>query len=98
MAMKKTVPLTKAGIKKIPDTKAGVYEIKNKKGKSEYVGMAKAGRLQDRVKEHLPSSPKDPIKGGKTVETKQQPNKAAALKTEKKMIKTKQPRQNIKGK
>ncbi len=98
MAMKKTVPLTKAGVKKSPDTKAGVYEIKNKEGKSEYVGMAKAGRLQDRVKEHLPSSPKDPIKGGKTVETKQKPNKAAALKTEKRMIKTKQPRQNIKGK
>ena len=98
MATKKIVPLTKAGVKKILNTKAGVYEIKNKEGKSEYVGMAKAGRLQDRVKEHLPSSPKDPIKAGKTVKTKQEPNKAAALKTEKKMIKTKQPRQNIKGK
>lgn len=98
MATKQTVPLTKAGTKKIPNNKAGVYDIKNKGGKSEYIGMAKAGRLKDRVKEHLPSSPKDPIKGGKTVTTKQKPNRAAALKTEKKMIKSKQPPQNKKGK
>jgi len=98
MTTKKTIPLTKTGVKKIPNNKAGVYDIKNKDGKSEYVGMAKAGRLQDRVKEHLPSSSKDPIKAGKSVAIKQEPNKAAALKTETKMIKSKQPPQNKKGK
>lgn len=98
MPTKKTVPLTKAGVKKIPNNKAGVYDIKNKDGKTEYVGMAKAGRLKDRVKEHLPSSPKDPIKGGRTVTTKQEATKAAALKTEKKLIKSKQPPQNKKSK
>lgn len=98
MTTKKTVPLTKTGVKKIPNTKAGVYDIKNKDGKSEYVGMAKAGRLQDRVQEHLPSSTKDPIKAGRSVVIKQESSKAAALKTEMKMIKSKQPRQNKKGK
>lgn len=98
MATKKTVPLTNAGVKKISSNKPGVYDIKGDNGKSEYVGMAQKGRLQDRVKEHLPSSSKDPIKGGKTVSVKQAPSKADALEAEKKMIKSKQPSQNKKGK
>ena len=58
----------------------------------------KKGRLQERVKEHLPSSSKDPIKGGKTVAVKQTATKASALKIEKAIIKSKQPPQNKKGK
>ena len=98
MATKKTVPLTKSGVKKIPNNKPGVYDIKGSDGKSEYIGMAQKGRLQKRVEEHLPSSPKDPIKSGKSVSIKQTPSKALALKTEKAMIKAKQPPKNKKGK
>jgi excinuclease UvrABC nuclease subunit len=98
VAIKKTVSLTKAGIKRIPNDKPGVYDIKSGDTKSKYVGMAQKGRLQERVKEHLPSSSKDPIKGGKTVAVKQTASKASALKIEKAIIKSKQPPQNKKGK
>jgi len=98
MATKKTIPLTKSGVKNIPNNKPGVYDIKGSDGKSEYIGMAQKGRLQKRVEEHLPTSPKDPIKSGKSVSIKQTPSKALALKTEKAMIKAKQPPKNKKGK
>ena len=98
MAIKKTVSLTKSGIKKNPNDKPGVYDIKGGDTKSKYVGMAQKGRLQERVKEHLPSSSKDPIKGGKTVAVKQTATKASALKIEKAIINSKQPPQNKKGK
>ena len=46
MATKKTTSFTKAGTKKISSEKPGVYDIKNKEGDSEYVDMAKKGRMQ----------------------------------------------------
>ena len=97
MAIKKTtVPFTKAGIKKVPNDKPVVYEMK-KGSETEYAGMAKSGRAQDRLKEHLPGA-KDPIKRVTKVTVEQKPTKAAALTSEKKVIKTKQPTQNKRGK
>ncbi|MBU3626346.1 GIY-YIG nuclease family protein [Polynucleobacter sp. JS-Safj-400b-B2] len=98
MATKKTTPLTKAGIRKISSEKPGVYDIKNQQGDSEYVGMAKKGRMQGRVEEHLPTSAKDPVKNGSKVKITNTKTKEAALKKEKQLIKSKQPPQNKKGK
>jgi len=97
MTTKKTVPFTKSGIKKISNEKPGVYDIKNKDGDSEYVGMAKKGRLQARVGEHLPGRKKDPVSNGKKVEVTNTKSKEVALKNEKKLIKSKQPSQNKRG-
>lgn len=98
MATKKTTAFTKSGTKKISSETPGVYDIQNKKGKSEYVGMAKKGRMQERVKEHLPTSTKDPIKNGSKVKITNTKTKEAALRKEKQLIKSKQPSQNKKGK
>jgi len=97
MATKKTtVPFTKAGIKNVSKDKPVTYDMKNG-AKSEYVGMAKAGRAQDRLKEHLPGA-KDPIKKVTKVTVEQKTSKASALSSEKKLIKSKQPPQNKRGK
>ena len=95
---KKTVPLTKTGIQKITSNKPGVYDIKGNDGTTEYIGMAQKGRLQKRVEEHLPESKKDPVKTGKKVTVKHTSSKAEALKTEKALIKSKQPPLNKKEK
>ncbi len=97
MATNKTVPFTKSGIKKISSEKPGIYDIQNKDGSSEYVGMAKKGRLQTRVEEHLPGK-KDSVSNGKNVVVTKTKSKEAALKNEKQLIKSKQPPQNKRGK
>jgi predicted GIY-YIG superfamily endonuclease len=97
MATKKTtVPFTKAGIKKVPNDKSVVYEMKTG-AETEYVGMAKAGRAQERLKEHLPGA-KDSIKKVTQVTIQKKSSKAVALADEKKLIKAKQPPQNKRSK
>lgn len=62
--------------------------------------MAKRGRVEQRLKEHLPGK-KDEIRGGAKVKIIQKTNIAEAEKAEKaeaRIIKNKQPRQNKKGK
>ena len=61
---KKTVPLNESGIGKIPDDKPVVYKILTDGGRNNYTGVAKRGRVQDRLQEHLPGG-KDPIPGAK---------------------------------
>jgi excinuclease UvrABC nuclease subunit len=98
MVTKKTTPFTKTDTNKIPSKKPGVYDIKNKEGDSQYIGMAKKGRMQERVKEHLPTSTKDPVKSGSKVEITTTKTKEAALKKERLLIKSKRPPQNKIGK
>jgi len=61
---KKTVTNSKKGIDRLPDSKPVVYKIKTESGRVNYVGVAKRGRVQERLKEHLPGG-KDYVPGAK---------------------------------
>jgi len=61
---KKTVNFNKTGLGKLPASKPVMYKIKTKSGKVNYVGVAKRGRVQERLKEHL-SGEKDYVPGAK---------------------------------
>jgi len=61
---RKTAPLNQKGIEKLPDNKPVVYKILTEGGKNNYTGVAQRGRVQERLKEHLPGS-KDYIPGSK---------------------------------
>lgn len=61
---KKTVDFTKSSIGKLPDNKPVVYRIKTDSGKTNYAGVAKRGRVQERLEEHLPGR-KDYVPGSK---------------------------------
>ncbi|HEY5994492.1 MAG TPA: hypothetical protein VIU46_07830 [Gallionellaceae bacterium] len=97
MAGKKSGTFDPKGIESLAKNKPVVYEIQNKKGDPLYTGVAKRGRVEERLKEHLPNGP-DPIRGGAKVTIQQKTSIEAALKAEAKAIKEKQPPQNKKGK
>jgi len=97
MAGKKSGNFNKDGIEGLAKDKPVVYDILNKKGDTIYTGVAKRGRVEDRLKEHLPGA-KDPIRGGTKVKINQQPSIAQAKKVEARAIKRNQPPQNKKGK
>lgn len=90
--MKKTVPFNQSGIAKLPDDKPVVYRIETPSGKDNYVGVAKRGRVQERIAEHLPGS-KDPIPGAK-VQIEQMPTIQRAEAKEKGVIARSQPKYN----
>ena len=69
---KKTVPFNKGGIGKLPDDKPVVYRILTDGGRNNYTGVAKRGRVQERLQEHL-SGAKDAIPGVK-VQIEQMPS------------------------
>ena len=87
----------KKGIEALPKGRPVVYEIEGEKRKPEYVGVAKRGRVEERLKEHLPGG-KDPVRGGKKVVVHPKSSIQYAKKSEARMIKDKQPRQNKRGK
>lgn len=93
----KKVPFTKEGIESLPKNKPVVYNISDKNGEKLYTGVAKMGRVEQRLKEHLPGGP-DPVRGGAKVVISQKSSIAEALKAESRIIKRDQPPQNIKGK
>ncbi len=97
MSGKKNAPFTKEGIEILDKNKPVVYDIKDKKGNYIYIGSAKRGRVEARLKEHLPGG-KDPIRGGFKVIIHQKSSIADAKKSEAKAIKAKQPSQNKRGK
>jgi hypothetical protein len=61
---KKTVSNNKTSIGKLSDSKPVLYKIKTESGKVNYVGVAKRGRVQERLEEHLPGG-KDYVPGAK---------------------------------
>lgn len=61
---KKTVGFNDKAIGKLPNDRPVLYRIKDGGGNTKYVGIAKKGRVQERLLEHLPGS-KDPIPGRK---------------------------------
>lgn len=95
MASKK-VPFNKSGIEKLPDDKPVLYRIETEGGKTNYAGVAKKGRVQDRLAEHLPGG-KDPIPGAK-VRIEQMPSIAEAEAKEARVIARTKPKHNEKGK
>ena len=94
---KKTVKLTKEGIGNLPNDNPAVYKIKNKNNENIYTGVAKRGRVKDRLNEHLPKG-KDPIRSGIKVEIEQMNSISEAEKKESNIISRSKPKYNKKGK
>ncbi len=97
MAGKKCSSFDKEGIENLAKDKPVVYQIEDVKGNNIYTGVAKRGRVEDRLKEHLPGG-KDPIRGGAKVKIQQKSSIDEAIKSEARIIKRQQPPQNKKGK
>ena len=93
---RKTVRFNKGGLEKLPEDKPVVYKIVTKGGANNYIGVAKRGRVQDRLSEHLPGGP-DAIPGAKVV-IEQMDKVADARQKEVNMIKRAQPKYNNRGK
>ncbi len=91
MATKK-VTYSKEGIDKLPNDKPVLYRIENSNENLNYVGVAKRGRVQDRIAEHLGVIP------GAKVSIEQFSSIDDAEKKEKRVIKINQPKYNEKGK
>jgi hypothetical protein len=56
MGTKKT-KFNKTGIENLPNNKPAVYKILTSAGKVNYAGVAKRGRVQERLNEHLGEIP-----------------------------------------
>jgi len=97
MSGKKSGSFDEKGIEGLAKDKPVVYNIEDQKGNTLYTGVAKRGRVEDRLKEHLPGGP-DPIRGGAKVKIQQKASIANAEKAEARAIKKTQPPQNKKGK
>ena len=97
MAKRKSSNFTKKGIESLAKDKPIVYKIENSKGKNLYTGVAKRGRVEERLKEHLPGGT-DPVRGGAKVKIIQKSSIDEAFKSEARIIKKQQPSQNKKGK
>ena len=87
----------KGGIEDLAKNKPVVYQLQNAKGENVYTGVAKRGRVEERLKEHLPGG-KDAIPGAKRVKLTQHDSIAAAERSEARIIKQAKPRYNKKGK
>ena len=93
---RKTVPLNKTGIEKLPDNKPVVYKILTDGGENNYTGVAKRGRVQERLEEHLHNG-KDPIPGAK-VQIEQMKTISEAKEKEANIISQSKPKYNDQGK
>jgi len=93
---KKTVPFNQRGIEKLPDDKPVLYRILTEGGNTNYVGVAKRGRVQERLEEHL-SGGKEPIPGTK-VQIEQMPSIGEAESKEPRVISRSKPPYNERGK
>jgi len=81
----------KTNLKKVP-LQSGVYQLTNQAGVIQYIGKAKAGRLKDRLQEHL--TEKD-IRGAANFQFIPTTSNREAELLEKKLIIKKTPKQNI---
>ena len=89
---KKTVNFTKSSIDNLPNDKPVVYRIKTVSGTTNYTGVAKRGRVRDRLEEHLRRG-KDRIPGA-VVEIEQLGNISEARKRESYIIARTNPKYN----
>lgn len=93
---KKTVPFTEAGIGKLPNDKPVIYKVLTEGGRNNYTGVAKQGRVQDRLREHLPGG-QEPVPG-KKMQIEQMPSIDEARAKESRIIRRSQPPYNQRGK
>jgi len=91
---RKTVRFTQGGAAGLPNDKPVVYKIQTDGGKTNYVGVAKRGRVQERIQEHLADGT---IPGAK-VQVQQMPTIQEAEKTEERIIARTQPKYNEQSK
>lgn len=87
---KKTVKFNQKGASKLPNEKPVVYKIKTAGGKINYVGVAKRGRVQERINAHLNAG----IIPGVKVQIEQLPTIQDAFKKEKNIISRTKPKYN----
>lgn len=92
----KTVNFNKSGIGNLPNDKPVIYRIQTESGKTNYVGVAQRGRVQDRLKEHLADG-KNPVPGVK-VKVEQMPSIGTAKEKEANIILRTGPKYNEQGK
>ena len=92
MLSRKKANYNKTGIEGLPNDKPVLYRIKTGTGMDNYVGTAKRGRVQDRLKEHLAEIP------GITVEIQQFDSIAEAREKETNVINARKPKYNRQGK
>lgn len=91
---RKTVNFNQSGAAKLPNNKPVVYKIQTANGKTNYVGIAKRGRVQERIQDHLTAGE---IPGAK-VQIKQVSSIQEAERTESTIIARIRPKYNEKGK
>lgn len=89
---RKTVSFNKMGISKLPDDKPVMYKILTESGNNNYTGIAKRGRVQERLAEHLQGG-KDYIPGAK-VQINQMSSIKEAQKKEANTISRSKPKYN----
>ena len=90
---KKSVDFNRIGVSQLPQDKPVVYRIKDGAGKTNYVGVAKRGRIKERIQEHLNAGS---IPGAK-VQIEQKTSIEEARKTEARVIARTKPAHNQQG-
>jgi len=85
---KKKVRYNPDGISQLPNDKPSLYRIMTAAGNLNYVGIAKRGRLRERISEHIPEIP------GATVEIEQFSSIEDARKKENNIIRRSKPKYN----
>lgn len=93
---RKTVKFNSTGIAKLRNDKPATYRIQTESGRTNYVGVAQRGRMQDRLREHLPGA-QDPVPGAR-VQVRQAGSIDAARRAEARSIAQTQPKYNRRGK
>jgi len=93
---RKTIKFDKQGISQLPNDKPVVYKITTNGGRNNYTGIAKRGRVQARIAEHLSGS-KDPVPGAK-VQIEQMSGIQNARAKESRIISRSKPKYNKQGK
>jgi hypothetical protein len=84
----KKVKYNKTGIDKLPDDKPVLYRIESAGGNPNYVGIAKRGRVRERIAEHLGEIP------GANVRIEQLNSVEEARQKETRVIKRSKPKYN----
>lgn len=92
MGSKKTVKFNKTNLDKLPNDKPVVYKILTDNKSNNYTGIAKKGRVQERISEHFGEIP------GAKVQIEQFSNIRDAAKKESNIISRIKPKYNKKGK
>ena len=93
---KKTVDFNKTGIGKLPNNKPVIYKILTESGGNNYTGIAKRGRVWERLEEHLVDG-KDYVPGSK-VQIEQMKSIEEAQQKESRIISRSEPKYNKQGK